>query len=109
MRCCKLNCPTCGNEPFDEPCEHTVYVAANECGLIYVADRYRAHFFAEAERLLREKGELEDGEAITMEYFPCEIIPDLVDRLEIKNLDCREEYSTPPSGLVLYAGFVDAV
>jgi len=102
-----LNCPICGSDPFNEPCEHTVYVAANECGLIYVADQYCAQFFAEAELLLRANGGLEDDESLLIEYFPCEIISDLVDRLEIKNIDYREEYATPPSGLVLYAAFVD--
>jgi len=103
----KLTCPACGSEAFDEPCEHTVYVAANECGLIYVAEEYREHLFAVAERLLRKQGELEKDESLSMDYFLCEIIPELADYLEIENIVYKEEYAIPPSGLAVYAAFID--
>jgi len=101
----ELACPVCGGEPFDDPCEHTVYVAANECGLVYVAEQYREHFFAVAGRLLKEQGELEDDESLGMDYFPCEIIPDLSEHLEIENIVYKSEFGIPPSGLAVYAAF----
>jgi len=100
-------CLVCSREALDEPCEHTVYVAANECGLIYVAEEYREHLFAVAEGLLRKQGELEKDESLSMDYFPCEIIPELANHLEIENIVYKEEYATPPSGLAVYAAFID--
>lgn len=89
-------------------CEHTVFLAANEGGLIHLAEPYREQFMGVAERLLREKGELEDGESLSMDYFPCEIIPDLSEHLEIEGIVFKEEYAMPPSGLAMYAAFVDS-
>jgi len=104
-----LMCPVCSREAFDKPCEHTVYVAASECGLIYVAEAYRAYLFAVSERLLMAQGKLEEVESLSlgMDYFPCEIIPELADHLEIENVVYKEEYAMPPSGLVVYAAFID--
>jgi len=102
-----LTCPVCGREAFDEPCEHAVYVAANECGLIYVAEEYRKHLFTVGEELLRKQGELEKDESLSMDDFPYEIIPELADHLKIENIVYKEEYAMPPSGLAVYTAFID--
>jgi len=42
-----------------------------------------------------------------MDYFPCEILSELAGHLEIENIIYKEEYAMPPSGLVVYAAFID--
>jgi len=101
-----MACPVCGKNPLDKPCEHTVYVTANECGLIYVAEQYQPQLFLLAEYLLRGKGELEDGESLRMDNFPSEIIPELYDDLEIEDVAYYEGYGVPPSDLFVFAAFV---
>ena len=36
-----ITCPYCEKEAGDEVCEHTVFLAINECGLVHLADTYR--------------------------------------------------------------------
>ena len=99
-------CPVCSCEPFEEPCEHTVYVAANECGLMYIAEKYRSQYEAVAAEILKEHGELEEGDLLNCEDFPYDFIDELQDRLEIENIVFETKYAIPPSGLVVYAAFV---
>lgn len=101
-----LNCPACDCEPFDTLCEHTVYVAANECGLIYVAGKYRSQYEAVAEQILREHGELGEDDSLRDEDFPCDFTDELQDRLKVENIVYEIEYGIPPSGLTLYAAFI---
>ena len=102
-------CPFCGTVVGDDVCEHTVFLAMNECGLIHLAEPYRDQFMAVAEKLLRDSGELEDDEPVGEDkYFPTQIIPEMMGELQIDGLEYRDVYGIPPSGLAVYAGFVDA-
>ena len=88
---------------------HTVFLAVNECGLIHLAEPYREQFMTVAEKLLGDSGELEDGEEVEEgEFFPTHIIPEMLDDLQIYGLEFRCFSGIPPSGLAIYAGFVDS-
>ncbi|MDQ6970050.1 MAG: hypothetical protein Q9M16_06055 [Mariprofundus sp.] len=102
-------CPVCGCEPFDEPCEHTVYVAANECGLIYIAEQYRSQYETVVEQILKEHGELEEGDSLSDEDFPCDYAGELQDRLKIESIVYETVYGMPPSGLTVYAAFIENI
>ncbi len=54
----------------DEVCEHTVFLARNDCGLICLAEHYHSEFMAAAKKILTESGEPEDVASLTLEYFP---------------------------------------
>ena len=89
-------------------CEHTVFLAMNECGLIHLAEPYRDQFMAVAEQLMRATGELEDDEPLGEDdCFPTLIIPEMVGELQIGGLEYRGVYGVPPSGLAIYAAFAD--
>jgi len=102
----ELQCPTCGCEPFNSPCEHVVYVAANEGGFSYIAKQHRKQLFSVAESILTEKGEVEAGGVMNMDSIPYDIIPDLKGKLDIDNIEYLSEYDMPPSGLAVHAAFV---
>ena len=101
-------CPFCGKVVGDEVCEHTVFFAMNECGLIHLAEPYRDQFMAVAEKLMRATGELEDDESLGEDdCFPTHIIPEMMGELQIGGLEYRDVYGVPPSGLAIYAAFAD--
>lgn len=102
----EFQCPVCGAEPFNNPCEHVVYVAANEGGFSYIAKQYRGQLFSVAESILTERGEIEAGEVVSMDSVPYDIIPDLKDKLGIDNIEYLSEYDMPPSGLAVHAAFI---
>jgi len=101
-----IKCPVCGCELLDEPCEHTVYVATNECGLIYIAEKYRSQYEALAENILKEHGALEEGEPLNSEEFPYEFIDELEERFGNESIVFIREFGIPPCGLEVSAAFV---
>jgi len=103
----RIICLFCGVEAGDDVCEHTVFLAMNDGGVLHLAEPYRDHFMSVAEKLLRDAGELEDDGVEEGEFFPTHIIPDMLEALQIDGLEYRDVYGIPPSGLAIYAGFVD--
>ena len=96
-------------EVGDDLCEHTVFLAINECGLVYLEASYRDRFLAVAERLLRDSGELKADESPDAgDGFPAHIIPEMVSAFENDGVEYRDAYGIPPAGLAVYAGFVEA-
>ena len=102
-----LICPVCECEVFDKPCEHTVYLATNECGVIYVANSYREQFFQAVEAVLKAHGELDANQVLDESEFPFEYKDEFERFFQPEGIVHDIGFAQPPSGLTIFTGFID--